>query len=221
MTSVAQQRAALLANAFGFDPRETQHHFLVAIPRGSAGKIEISEHFTWDDLRGSSDVSYGARVDGQIRVMLPRPKWDGIADEARAQFNLRLRRMNLKAGGWRAGPNLLRRDLGKELVLLAWAIEDADPALIPAALANWGGLAPEERWWLYTQTAGASGHGINGRNRGWRKAVRFALTENPVSAFSGASSPAPEYFQIASAGPLFANAPDRIEDDNAAGDAVD
>ena len=45
---------------------------------------------------------------------------------------------------------------------------------------NWLGLAPEERWWLYTMTNAATGHAIKDRNRGWRKAVRFALTENPV-----------------------------------------
>ena len=48
-------------------------------------------------------------------------------------------------------------------------------------LRNWEALAPEERWWLYTMTNAATGHAINGRNRGWRKAVRYALTENPVS----------------------------------------
>ena len=29
-------------------------------------------------------------------------------------------------------------------------------------------------------TNAATGHAINGRNKGWRKALRFALTENPV-----------------------------------------
>jgi hypothetical protein len=217
MTSVAQQRVALLTNTFGFDPRETQHHFLVSIPRGTAGKIEISEHFSWDETRGSGDVSYSTRADGQIRVMLPRLKWDAIADQVRAEFNIRLRRVNIKPGGWKAGPNLLRRELGKELVLLAWAIEDADPALIPAALANWGGLAPEERWWLYTQTAGATGHGLNDRGRGWRKAVRYALTENPVTTLT----PVPEYFQRASDGPLFAGLPEQTEAETNTGDLRD
>jgi uncharacterized protein DUF3780 len=105
MTSVAQQRVALLTNTFGFDPRETQHHFLVSIPRGAAGKIEISEHFSWDETRGSGDVSYSTRADGQIRIMLPRLKWDAIADQVRAEFNIRLRRVNIKPGGWKAGPN--------------------------------------------------------------------------------------------------------------------
>jgi hypothetical protein len=91
-------------------------------------------------------------------VALARPKWDLIADEVRAQFNQRLKRSGMKSGAWRTGANLLRRELGKELVLLAWAIEDADPSLIPTAIANWNGLVPEERWWLYTQTAAATGH---------------------------------------------------------------
>ena len=84
-------------------------------------------------------------------------------------------------GRWKPGANILNRILGKELTLLAWAIEDADPALTSTAVANWQGLTPEERWWLYTMTAAATGSYITGRNRGWRKAVRYALTENPVA----------------------------------------
>jgi len=30
-------------------------------------------------------------------------------------------------------------------------------------------------------TNAATGHALTGRGKGWRKAVRFALTENPVS----------------------------------------
>ena len=71
--------------------------------------------------------------------------------------------------------------LGKELCILCWAVEDASPDDIPNALHNWEALAPEERWWLYTMTNAATGHAINGRGKGWRKALRYALTENPVS----------------------------------------
>ena len=195
----------LIKNGFGFDPAESKHHFVVEIPRSGDKPIQISEHLTWDEEKGSSSVTSGQAMDGQIRVLLARPKWDTIADELRAQFNQRLKKLGKKSGAWRAGPNLVRRDLGKELVLLAWAIEEADPALIPTALANWNGLVPEERWWLYTQTAAATGHGLTGRGRGWRRAVRYALTENPVS---GGGDQVPEYFRRASAGPewnLFAN----------------
>ncbi|RIK33161.1 MAG: DUF3780 domain-containing protein [Chloroflexi bacterium] len=184
-----------LQGAFGFEPKESTHHFLVNLARSRTAEITISEHYSWDAEHGSSKVTYGVQADGQVRVVLPRLKWDAIADEVRAHFNLRLRRMAppRKPGVWRVGPNLMRRELGKELVLLAWAIEDADPALIPTALANWLGLQPEERWWLYTQTAAASGHGVTGRSVGWRKAVRYALTENPAQA-NRSPNPLPEWF---------------------------
>ena len=58
--------------------------------------------------------------------------------------------------------------------MLAWAIEDADPSTVPTAIANWQGLAPEERWWLYTMTAAATGNYLVGRGRGWRKSLCYA-----------------------------------------------
>jgi hypothetical protein len=200
---IPDTQRGVLKRSFGFDPRESQHHFLVTIPRARAKDVEISEHFTWDAEKGSSPVSYGSRLDGQIRVVLARAKWDSIADQARVQLNLALKKMGRRSGAWGTGPNLLRRELGKELVLLAWAIEDADPALIPTAVANWRGLEPEERWWLYTQTAAATGHGMGDKGKGWRVAVRYALTENPVNAQLRDGSTVPEYFRRAASGPLF------------------
>lgn len=194
-----------LSRSFGFDPAESQHHFLVNIPRGTTQDVQISEHFTWTESNGSSPITLGTKVDGQIRVILPRHKWNEIADDIRAEVNQRLKRMGKKAGSWRIGHNLVRRELGKELVLLAWAIEDADPGLVPNAVANWKGLVPEERWWLYTQTAAATGHGVNDRGKGWRKALRFALTENPVTTRASDKPIVPEFFQTASQRALFDN----------------
>jgi len=192
-----------LKRSFGFDPQESEHHFLVKLPRGASSQIEISEHFTWDENSGSSEMTYGTRLEGQIRVVLPRIKWDAIAEQVRSHFNQRLKKMGRKSGSWAVGSNLIRRELGKELVLLAWAIEDADPALTPAAIANWGGLVPEERWWMYTQTAAATGHGIADKGKGWRVAVRYALTENPITGRSSSGVVVPEFFRRASDGPLF------------------
>jgi hypothetical protein len=188
---------SMLTRSFGFDPRETAHHFLVNIPRGNTKEITISEHFTWSQDSGSSEISLAMKVEGQIRVLLPRLKWDLIADAVRAEFNQRLRKTGKRAGSWRIGHNVLRSEMGKELVLLAWAVEDADPALIPIAIANWKGLVPEERWWLYTQTAAATGHGIHDRNKGWRKAVRYALTENPITSRAPDQPTVPEFFRVA------------------------
>lgn len=203
VTMAKQIQAGPLEGSFGFSPQDSTHHFLVQISKGSTTQIQISEHFSWDPEVGSSEVSMSSRTDGQIRVILARPKWDAMADEVRSYFNRRLRQMGMKPGSWKVGANPVRRELGKELVLLAWAIEDADPALIPTALINWAGLVPEERWWLYTQTAAATGHGVTDRGVGWRRAVRYALTENPVAGALAADAVVPEYFRRASENSLF------------------
>lgn len=168
---------------FGFSSQYTEHCFLVTFPtsRAKNAEILISEHFHWNP---DKDVSVEASFNDEDRLLkaiLKRMVWEQIEEEVKAEFNRRLRGMGIKTGRWlKKGQVPVDRTLGKELTLLAWAIEDADPALIPTAIRNWLGLAPEERWWLYTMTNAATGHAIKDRNRGWRKAVRFALTENPV-----------------------------------------
>lgn len=184
------------AAGFGFQPEESQHHFSVTVPPGNRDDVLIAEHLAFDPERGYAAPSLAAGPqDAKLRVALPRAKWNAIADEARVEFNRRLKQQGLRAGRWKTGSNAVTRLLGKELTLLAWAVEDADPALIPAAIRNWLGLAPEERWWLYTMTSAATGHAVHGRGRGWRKAVRFALTENPVNGLR--QDPPAEVFQLA------------------------
>jgi hypothetical protein len=169
---------------FGFVSAESEHHFLVTIPASKKGWVYISEHFVWkkDEHERKLNVTPG-REDDKMRVILPYDMWGEIADATKAEFNQRLRKSSMKTGQWRVGQTPVERLFGKELVLLAWAIEDADPSLIQVAIRNWQGLAPEERWWLFTMTNAATGHALSGRNKGWRKAVRYALTENPVSGF--------------------------------------
>ena len=168
---------------FGFSTEHTDHCFIVTLSasRAKNSEIMISEHFHWKPEHESPvEVSLNNQ-DRQLKVKLKRFIWEQIEEEVKAEFNRRLRAMGVKTGRWlKKGQVPVDRTLGKELTLLAWAIEDADPALIPTAIRNWLGLAPEERWWLYTMTNAATGHAINDKNRGWRKAVRFALTENPV-----------------------------------------
>ena len=186
----------VLASTFGFDPSQSASHFMAHIPAGTTLPVDISEHLSWDPDRIAESVHYGERLDGQVRSRLDRPKWNAIAEVVRAEFNARLKKGGKPAGRWKVGHNALSRTLGKELTLLAWAIEDADPALIPTAVANWQGLMPEERWWLYTMTAAATGSYVTGRGRGWRKAVRFALTENPVSGRPPNEPVVPEFFRL-------------------------
>lgn len=113
------------------------------------------------------------------RVELSRAKWTAIADPVRRLFNERLKQKGHATGRWSIGHNKVERLLGKELCVLAWAVEHAPLELVPTAVTNWSGLKPEERWWLFTMTAAATG-GVDDGDIGWRKALRYALTENPV-----------------------------------------
>jgi hypothetical protein len=189
-----------LEGSFGFDPRESAAHFLVHIPTAGQQPVEISEHLSWDEKRVSVSAHYGIdRQDGQVRARLARTKWNEIADVVRAELNSRLKSQGKRPGKWKLGYNPVERTLGKELTLLIWGIEDADPSLIRTAIANWQGLAPEERWWLYTMTSAATGHCQTGRGVGWRKAVRYALTENPVTNRVQDQPVVPEFFRLAAA----------------------
>jgi hypothetical protein len=51
-------------------------------------------------------------------------------------FNARLNEHNLAIGTWKAGDTPLDRPLGKELCVLAWAIERLEPEKIRAQLAR-------------------------------------------------------------------------------------
>jgi len=169
---------------FGFDPSESQHYFLVSISSSKEADVQISEHMSWEKGQWEKKTRAVTKdTDERLRVSLARPKWDAIADVVAAEFNERLKGMGRKRGKWKeTGLTPVSRLFGKELLLLAWAIEDADPGVIPAAITNWRGLTPEERWWLFTMTNAATGQALRGKGIGWRKAVRFALTENPLSA---------------------------------------
>jgi hypothetical protein len=157
---------------FGHQPEKELHHFIVALPRSQGGIVQVYEVF-------EADMAGPALESRNLRVTLDVNRWLKIADALEDEFNTRLRAAGLRAGKWKAGHVPVARLFGKELVLLAWAIEDAEPTLAYTAIQNWRGLAPEERWWLYTMTAAQTGHHAQ-RGRGWRKAVRAALTENPV-----------------------------------------
>jgi len=168
---VTKEHATL---GFGCPDTVDPHHMVVTVPRGRNDSARIVEHF---GLR----AGHAGTPDTIERVELERTKWTAIADSVRRVFNERLKEKGISPGRWSLGDNKMERLLGKELCVLAWAIEDAPLDLIPVAITNWSGLRPEERWWLFTMTAAATG-GIDDGEIGWRKALRYALTENPVEA---------------------------------------
>jgi len=146
---------------FGFDPSESEHFFQVSLSSQS-GDVHITEHMSWEKGLWDTKIrAVKADTDERLRVILSREKWDAIADAVKNEFNRRLRKMDIIGGNWKAqGLTPLSRLFGKELVLLAWAIEDADPGRVNIAIMNWLGLTPEERWWLFTMTNAATGQAI-------------------------------------------------------------
>lgn len=132
------------------------------------------ERFSWEDEETqTSELDFD-----NTKVVIAKPKWDLVKDAVQNELNASLKDNKLSVGRFKVGDNPVDRLLGKELVLLLWAIEDSDPALIPVAIRNWLGLSREERWWLFTMTNATTGQAND--KRGWRKAIRYAITENPI-----------------------------------------
>lgn len=164
---------------FGVDPAQSKNHFFVLIPPkdsniASPKIVQIYERYTWteggEQKLGPADV---------LRIEISKHKWGQVKDALTAEFNFRLKKDGFKIGKFlAAGGTPVERLFGKEMMVLLWSIEDSDPSVISTAIRNWKGLLPEERWWLYTMTNAATG-GIKDK-KGWRKALRYALCENPV-----------------------------------------
>ena len=158
---------------FGCPETTDPHRFEVDIPAGRTGDVTIVECY-------GIKAGIGGLPEVAERCLLPRPIWPLIAEDVKREFNERLRAKKLAASRWIVGVNKVERLLGKELLVLAWAVEKASPEAVPNAVRNWIGLRPEERWWLFNITAAATGFPEHSEI-GWRKALRYALTENPLA----------------------------------------
>jgi hypothetical protein len=151
---------------FGVPATSDPHHFKITIPKASTGKVQISEYL---GLQAASNDN--AVID---RVLLDRPRWTAIRAEVQRAFNTRLAVHGIKPSAWKVGDNPVDRLLGKELCVLAWAVEQMEMEKIPVAVRNWLALRPEERWWLFGMTAMSTG-GVMDAGKGWRVALKHAL----------------------------------------------
>ena len=116
---------------------EDPHHFVVTLPTDHQAPVLIAEHF--DSL-----VPGGQKI--VKRCVLPCSLWAAFAEYVRAEFNRRLKAAHLPTSQWKIGDNHVERLTGKELLVLAWAVEQAELPAVPQAVRNWQGLQPEERW---------------------------------------------------------------------------
>lgn len=154
---------------FGASSEFGMHHFYVEIPVAPRDAICVYEDFGFD----GDDAK---RETVECRLMLARELWSKIRDDARRDFNARLKAKKQSTGSWTTGRVRLDRFLGRELCVLAWAAEHASPDECLVICQKWLALRPEERWWLYSKTA-AEAALDNQTQRGWRKALYCALSD--------------------------------------------
>lgn len=154
---------------FGAPAEPGKHCFLVQIPRAPRDAVQILEDYGFerDD---------GHRASTECRVILARELWTHLREEARRDFNTRLKAKNLSTGSWSPGTVKLDRFLGRELCVLAWAGEWAEVDECGIIAQKWLALRPEERWWLYSKTVAEAGRAEQAE-RGWRKALYCALSD--------------------------------------------
>lgn len=154
---------------FGASTAFGAHHFYVEIPNDPKGAISIYEAYGFDGEERRRDTT-------EQRALLARELWTKIRDDARRDFNARLKTKKQSTGSWRAGQVKLDRFLGRELCVLAWAAEHAAPEECAVICRRWLALRPEERWWLFSKTCAEAGLAED-KDRGWRKALYCALSD--------------------------------------------
>ncbi|OQB09056.1 MAG: hypothetical protein BWY21_00961 [Parcubacteria group bacterium ADurb.Bin216] len=154
---------------FGAPSGFGMHHFYVEIPVAPRDAVRI-----YEDYGFYGDGS--RRETTECRVELARELWTKIRDDARRDFNGRLKLQKQSTGTWNTGRTKLDRFLGRELCVLAWAAEHATSEECAIICQKWMALRPEERWWFYSKTASEAGL-ANQTNRGWRKALYCALSD--------------------------------------------
>ena len=159
---------------FGAPDTFGAHLFRVEIPVSRNVPVMIVEDYGY---RGQE----GGIPRDEDRVVLSRTVWSAIAETARREFNERLKASKILTGRWHTGTNLVDRLLGKELCVLAWASETANPEQILIICSKWAALRPEERWWLFAMTVAEAGLPED-TQRGWRRALFTALSDGEKPA---------------------------------------
>ncbi len=166
---------------FGAPKRLGAHLYIVTIPNSSSGSVRVVEYFGFaGDVEGiSDDPEHTFELE---RAVVDREIWTKISEPLRSEFNARLKANKMAPSRFTVGENYLEKLLGRELCVLAWASEHVIESGVERAdrlgiiVARWRSLRPEERWWLFSMTAAEAG-GSGDSDRGWRKALYYALSD--------------------------------------------
>jgi hypothetical protein len=157
---------------FGYQPERSAGYFF-EVRQGADGDIAVFERFA------ATAGSESERLAVRERARLNARRWNLVEGTVASEFNHRLQQARLRPGRWLKAATPLAPHFGKELVLLIWAIEDQEPTVIPRMLANWRGLAPEERWWFYTTINASARSAVANHAYGWRAAIKIAFLDEP------------------------------------------
>jgi hypothetical protein len=145
------------------------HHVLVSIPESRGTEVFFEEDW------GVVQIGHPDKL---MRCALPRARWNAIATVARQTLNDRLKEQGLPASRWTTGENKVERLLGKEMIVLAWAVEAAEEEDVAAVTAAWAALRPEERWWLFGRIASTAG-GAGDASAKPRRGLALLLSAGP------------------------------------------
>jgi hypothetical protein len=140
----------------------------VSIPAGRGGDIRI--------LENHGILGHDSQADDVERCVIPRERWNAMADAAKAELNVRLREKGIATSRWQPGDNRVERILGTELMTLAWAVAAAAEADLAAVVSAWISLQPSERLWLAGRVLS------NPSADRVRKGVALLLSGGPVGA---------------------------------------
>lgn len=157
------------SRGFGYIASQSAgYHFEVR--HNSDGTITLYERFASQE---ADKAMYDATPRQIVRISWRR--WEMIREPVAAEFNHRLRQQKQRAGRWLKSVTPLTPAFGKELALLAWAIENVDHTVIDRMLTNWLHLAPEERWWFYSMISAEQRHQLTDIDFGWKAAIKVAF----------------------------------------------
>jgi len=159
---------------FGYQPDHSAGYHFELRPT-SEGGVRLFERYEVGNGQGADSPE----VEPQLRAALNAHRWQLVQGAVANEFNARLKQAQLRSGRWLKGPTPLAPHFGKEAALLFWAVEDQDPTVIPRMLANWRGLAPEERWWFYTTINAARRSRGSDPKYGWKAAIKVAFLADP------------------------------------------
>ncbi|WP_119673928.1 DUF3780 domain-containing protein [Deinococcus sp. RM] len=161
-------------------PDPERPHMLVSVP--SSRKDLVSFYEVRENLTG--------RLTRTLRAELTHHQWATVARTAEFTFNEQLRDTGERPGRFlKTGETRLSiNNLGKELLVLVWAAEDASEDELDIIRTSWQRLHRIERWWLFNQTVALNGD-PRGRGRGWRAALRLMLAATSTGPGSDVNDP--------------------------------